>query len=311
MQGYDKRERTWENDMNTKAICETSLPNRPPDKRGKVRDIYDLGERMILVATDRISAFDWVNPVGIPDKGKLLTQLSLFWFDQVADLCKTHLISADLADFPEEFQAQAEMFEGRSMVVRKCAMFPVEFVVRGYLAGSGWREYRDYGTVCGIELPGGLVEASKLEEPLYTPATKATDGHDINISPEKAGEMIGAGRNEEAAEAAIRIYKRARDIAGARGIILCDTKFEFGLLDDELVLADEILTPDSSRFWPADQYEPGRSQPSFDKQFVRDYLETTAWDKDSAQPPLPDDVVAKTRQKYFDAYTLLTGRKDL
>jgi len=252
-----------------------------------------------------------VNPIGIPDKGKLLTQLSLFWFEQVADVLPNHLISADLADFPEAFQRQAAMFEGRSMLVRKCGMLPVEFVVRGYLAGSGWKEYRSSGTVCGIALPAGLQESSKLEKPIYTPATKATDGHDINVSPEKAGEIIGKAVNEKAAAAAIKIYERGRDIAASKGIILCDTKFEFGLLDGELVLADEILTPDSSRFWPADQYAPGRGQPSYDKQFVRDYLETTGWDKNSPQPPLPEDVIEKTRQKYLEAYTLLTGKKDI
>lgn len=297
--------------MSQAAITETSLPGRKPTDRGKVRDIYDLGDRMVLVATDRLSAFDWVNPVGIPDKGKILTQLSLFWFEQMADLVKLHLISADLKDFPEEFRSCPDMFEGRSMLVHKCTMFPVEFVIRGYLAGSGWKEYQQKGTVCGMPLPKGLVECSKLDEPLYTPATKAKDGHDINISPEEAGKIIGEDWNEKAATVALKVYSRARDLAAKRGIILCDTKFEFGMLDGELVLADEILTPDSSRFWPADQYQPGRPQPSFDKQFVRDYLETTGWDKNSPQPRLPAEIVEKTRQKYLEAYTLLTGKKDL
>ena len=265
--------------MSNAAIRETTLNGQPPTTRGKVRDIYDLGDRLVLVATDRISAFDWVNPIGIPGKGKLLTQLSLFWFEMMGDIVKNHLISADLADFPEEFQATPEIFEGRSMLVRKCAMFPVEFVVRGYLAGSGWKEYRQQGTVCGIKLPEGLVEASQLPEPIYTPATKATDGHDINIPPEEAGKIIGEELNEKASGMAKAIYARGRDYAAARGIILCDTKFEFGMLDGEIVLADEILTPDSSRFWPADQYQPGSNPPSYDKQFVRDYLETTDWDK--------------------------------
>lgn len=297
--------------MSTQAICETNLQGRKPDRQGKVRDLYDLGDRMVLVATDRISAFDWVNPVGIRDKGKILTQISLYWFEQVKDIVKNHLISADLADFPAEFQQQREMFEGRSMLVHKCEMFPVEFVVRGYLAGSGWKEYKQSGTVCGHTLPSGLVESSKLEQPIYTPATKATDGHDINISPDEAGKIIGGELNRKAANAALQVYSRARDIATAKGIIVCDTKFEFGLLNGELVLADEILTPDSSRFWPAGQYAPGGPQPSFDKQFVRDYLETTGWDKNSPQPPLPEDVVERTRQKYMDAYTLITGKKDL
>ncbi len=293
------------------AVCETSLPGRQPDSRGKVRDIYDLGENLLIVATDRISAFDWVNPVGVPDKGKVLTQISLFWFDQVADICPNHLISADIRDFPEEFRKHPEMFEGRSMLVRKCQMFPVEFVIRGYLAGSGLKEYRQTGTVCGIKLPEGLVESSKLDTPIYTPATKATDGHDINISSEEAAKVIGADWNAKASDAALRVYGRGREIAAERGIILCDTKFEFGVLNGGLVLADEAMTPDSSRFWPADQYKPGQSQPSYDKQFVRDYLETTGWDKNSPQPPLPEDVIMKTRAKYMEAFTRLTGRKEL
>lgn len=293
------------------AVCETSLPGREPDSRGKVRDLYDLGDSLLLVATDRISAFDWVNPVGIPDKGKILTQISLFWFEQMDGLVKNHLISADIKDFPEEFQAHPEIFARRSMLVKKCSMFPVEFVIRGYLAGSGLSEYQKKGTVCDIPLPAGLVESSKLEQPLYTPATKESDGHDINISPERAGEIIGVEWNAKASEAALRVYERGRDVAAERGIILCDTKFEFGVLDGELILADEVLTPDSSRFWPAATYKAGKSQPSFDKQFVRDYLSSTGWDKNSPQPPLPDEVVEKTREKYFEAYTLLTGKKDL
>lgn len=293
------------------AVCETSLPGREPDSRGKVRDLYDLGDSLLLVATDRISAFDWVNPVGIPDKGKILTQISLFWFEQMDGLVKNHLISADIKDFPEEFQAHPEIFAQRSMLVKKCSMFPVEFVIRGYLAGSGLSEYQKKGTVCDIPLPAGLVESSKLEQPLYTPATKESDGHDINISPERAGEIIGVEWNAKASEAALRVYERGRDVAAERGIILCDTKFEFGVLDGELILADEVLTPDSSRFWPAATYKAGTSQPSFDKQFVRDYLSSTGWDKNSPQPPLPDEVVEKTREKYFEAYTLLTGKKDL
>jgi phosphoribosylaminoimidazole-succinocarboxamide synthase len=297
--------------MTRPAICQTSLPGREPDKRGKVRDIYDLGDNLLIVATDRLSAFDWVNPVGIPDKGRMLTQISLFWFEQVKNLCTNHLISANIADFPAEFQAHPEIFEGRSMLVRKCEIFPVEFIIRGYLAGSGLKEYRQQGTVCGIKLPEGLVEASKLEQPIYTPSTKAKSGHDINISPEEAAEVIGKDWNDLASATAIRVYERARDIAAERGILLCDTKFEFGVREGKLILADEILTPDSSRFWPADQYQPGKSQPSYDKQFVRDWLETTDWDKNSPQPPLPADVVEKTRAKYLEAYTRLTGKKDL
>ncbi len=297
--------------MTHHVVSETNLDGRAPDTRGKVRDIYDLGDNLLLVATDRISAFDWVNPVGIPDKGRILTQISLWWFEQMADLCRNHLLSADIADFPPEFQKQADMFAGRSMLVRKCDMLPVEFVVRGFLAGSGLKEYKAQGTVCGIPLPEGLVEASKLEEPIYTPATKATDGHDLNISPEEAGKIIGEEINQQAADVAMAIYKRGRDIAAERGIILCDTKFEFGLLDGGLVLADEILTPDSSRFWPADLYAPGAPQPSYDKQFVRDYLESVSWDKNSPPPPLPEEVVMKTREKYMDAYRQLTGKEAL
>lgn len=294
----------------TQAVCETNLPGREPTARGKVRDIYDLGDRLIIVATDRISAFDWINPVGIPDKGKVLTKMSLFWFDLVSDVVRNHLISADLADFPEEFQQHADQFEGRSMLVHKCEMFPVEFVIRGYLAGSGWKEYKKSGTVCGIKLPEGLKESDRLDEPIFTPATKATDGHDINIPPEEAARIIGKDWADAASEAALSVYARGREYAEQRGVILCDTKFEFGTLDGTLILADEILTPDSSRFWPADQYEPGKGQPSFDKQFVRDWLETTGWDKDSPPPPLPDDVVAKTREKYIEAYRKLTGNRD-
>lgn len=297
--------------MSTTVVCETSLADRKPDISGKVRDIYDLGDRLLLVATDRISAFDWVNPVGVPDKGKILTQISLFWFEQMEDLCKNHLISADIADFPEAFQERAAMFEGRSMLVKKCEMFPVEFVIRGYLAGSGLKEYREQGTVCGIPLPAGLVESDRLEEPIYTPATKATDGHDINISPDEAGRIIGEAMNKKVSDTAMAIYKRGREIAAAKGIILCDTKFEFGLLNGELILADEVLTPDSSRFWPADQYVAGQAQPSYDKQFVRDYLEEAGWDKNSPPPPLPDYVIEKTRDKYLEAYCQLTGKSGL
>ena len=296
--------------MANKAICETTIPGREPSARGKVRDIYDLGDTMIIVATDRISAFDWINPVGIPDKGKLLTAMTLFWFRHTKDIVQDHLISADIADFPEDFQTHAEQFEGRSMLVKKCDMFAVEFVIRGYLAGSGWKEYQESGTVCGIKLPEGLVQADKLDEPIFTPATKATDGHDINVSADRAGEIIGEDWMKAASDAARKVYLLAREIAGSKGIILCDTKFEFGTLNGELVLADEILTPDSSRFWPADQYAPGGSQPSYDKQFVRDWLETTGWDKNSPPPPLPDDIVEKTRDKYIEAYVKLTGRKD-
>ena len=293
--------------MALEALLETQLPDREPLARGKVRDLYDLGDSLVIAVTDRISAFDWVEPMGIPDKGEILNRMSMFWFEMMADVVDHHVISMDLNDFPEDFQAASDQFEGRSMLVKKCEMFPVEFVIRGYLAGSGWKEYREKGTVCDIELPEGLVESDKLEKPLYTPATKATDGHDINIHPDEAGRILGEDWNKAASEAAMKVYETGRDYAATRGIILCDTKFEFGVREGRLVLADEILTPDSSRFWPADQYEPGQSQPSFDKQFVRDWLETQDWDKNSPPPALPDDIVEKTREKYVEAYRLITG----
>lgn len=293
------------------ALLETNIPGRPVDRRGKVRDLYDLGDRMLLVATDRISAFDWINPVGIPDKGIILTKLALFWFGQVGTLVPNHLISADVKDFPAPFCDHPEQLAGRSMLVKKCDMLPIEFVVRGYLAGSGWKEYRESQTVCGIPLPAGLLESSELPQPIYTPATKAGEGHDINISPDEAGRLIGAELNDRVAALALQVYALGRAFSAERGIILCDTKFEFGLLDGEIVLADEILTPDSSRFWPADDYQPGGPQPSFDKQFVRDYLETTGWDKASPQPPLPEEVIHRTRERYLEAYTRLTGKKEL
>lgn len=291
------------------ALLETKVPGREPPMRGKVRDIYDAGERLIIVATDRISAFDWVNPVGIPDKGRILTQISLFWFDRLAQITPHHLISADLDDLPPEFRDDPDQFEGRTMLVHKCNMLPVEFVVRGYLAGSAWKEYQASGSVCGVPLPQGLAESARLDEPIFTPATKATDGHDINITAAQAAELIGSKWMHEAAGASLALYKSARAYAEGRGLILCDTKFEFGLCDGMLMLADEVLTPDSSRFWPADDYRPGRSQPSFDKQFVRDWLESTKWDKNSPPPALPDEVVVKTRQKYIEAYERLTGNR--
>lgn len=295
----------------TIAIIDTASPSLEPTFRGKVRDIYDLGDTLLLVATDRISAFDWVNPVGIPDKGRVLTQIARFWFAQMEAIAPNHLISCELEDFPEEFRQRPDVFRDRSMLVRKCAMFPVEFVIRGYLAGSGLKEYKEQGTVCGHSLPSGLEEGSKLPEPLYTPATKAAEGHDINITPAEAGEIIGEEFNRRAEALAKAVYNQAHAQALARGLILCDTKFEFGLLNGALLLADEILTPDSSRYWPLDQYLPGRSQPSFDKQYVRDYLESTGWDKQSPQPPLPPHIVEGTRQKYLEAYKQLTGKETL
>jgi phosphoribosylaminoimidazole-succinocarboxamide synthase len=277
--------------------------------RGKVRVVYRLGEGFLLVATDRISAFDVVMKSPIPDKGKILTQLSLFWFQLLGDVCPNHLITTDVKHMPDAAQPYASQLVGRSMYVERLDVLQVEAVVRGYLSGSGWKEYRQHGTVCEIVLPKGLQESARLDKPLYTPATKAPAGqHDENIHPSRAAEIIG----EHAATVerlAVSLYSRARDHAAKRGIIIADTKFEFGRIGDELILIDEVLTPDSSRFWPADEYKSGRGQPSFDKQFVRDWLETTDWDKNSPPPPLPDDVVARSREKYIEAYERITGLK--
>ncbi len=292
------------------AIMETNVPNIPV-KRGKVRDIYDLGDKLILVATDRISAFDVIMPNGIPLKGILLTQISNFWFDRFADKITNHIISTELKDFPEEFSSQPEIFEGRSVLVRKLDVIPIECVVRGYITGSGWKEYKQSGTVCGIKLPEGLRQCDKLPEPIFTPATKATSGHDENINFEQAAQRVGRDVMEKAKKASIDLYTQAAEYALSRGIILADTKFEWALDKDtgDIVLVDEILTPDSSRFWPADEYEPGHDQPSFDKQYVRNFLETLDWDKTPPGPQLPEDVVEGTQKRYIEAYERLTGKK--
>ncbi len=291
------------------VILETNLPGIPFLSRGKVRDIYAVGEdKLLVVATDRLSAFDVIMEEPIPDKGRVLTQLSCFWFERFKDLVPTHFLTANLAEYPRELQAFADQLEGRSMLVKKAEPFPIECVVRGYLAGSGWKEYRSNGTVCGIKLPSGLVESSRLEQPIFTPATKAQTGHDENISFEEAAKQIGNSAAEKLRDLSIRVYMEARKYAEERGIIIADTKFEWGKLGDDIILIDEVLTPDSSRFWPKDGYAPGRSQPSFDKQFVRDYLESTDWDKTPPPPPLPPEVIEKTSQKYRDAYRLLTGK---
>lgn len=291
------------------VILETNLPGIPFLSRGKVRDIYSVGEdKLLVVATDRLSAFDVIMAEPIPDKGRVLTQLSCFWFERFKDLVPTHFLTANLAEYPRELQAYADQLEGRSMLVKKAEPFPIECVVRGYLAGSGWKEYRSNGTVCGIKLPAGLVESSRLEQPIFTPATKAQTGHDENISFEEAADQIGNAAAEKLRNLSIRVYMEARKYAEERGIIIADTKFEWGKLGDEIILIDEVLTPDSSRFWPKEGYASGRSQPSFDKQFVRDYLESTDWDKTPPPPPLPPEVIEKTSQKYRDAYRLLTGR---
>ncbi len=278
-----------------------------PSARGKVRDIYDLGRALLIVATDRLSAFDVVLPDPIPYKGEVLTKISLFWFDHLADIVPNHLLTADEADLPEDLAVHAEALRGRFMIVKKAQVFPVECIVRGYLAGSGWKEYREHGTVCGQALPEGLVESSRLPEPIFTPSTKAAIGdHDENISFERMAEIIGAEHAEQLRDASLALYSAARDHAATRGIIIADTKFEFGLVDGEVTLVDEALTPDSSRFWPAEEYEPGHGQPSFDKQFVRDWLESSGWDKQPPAPKLPEDILAVTAEKYIEAYELLT-----
>ncbi len=278
--------------------------------RGKVRDIYDLDASLLLVASDRISAFDVVLPSPIPDKGRVLTQLSLFWFDYLRDICSNHLLTADVAQFPPAARACAEQLRGRSMLVRRLEMVPIECVVRGYLAGSGWLEYRKQGTVCGIPLPPGLQEADPLPQPLFTPSTKAATGHDENISPARAAELVGRETARELERLSLELYSRAAAHAAGCGIILADTKFEFGRQSGgPLVLADEVLTPDSSRFWPKSEYRRGQSPPSFDKQYVRDYLLTLDWNKQPPGPALPDPVVARTSEKYREAYRRLAGRE--
>jgi phosphoribosylaminoimidazole-succinocarboxamide synthase len=278
-----------------------------PCRRGKVRDIYDLGDRLILVATDRLSAFDHVLPTGIPDKGRILTALTLFWLDYLR--VPNHLLGTDLAAMGPEFTAQRDVLEGRCCLVRKTAVVPVECVVRGYLVGSGWKEYRTAGIVCGIALPTGLRQAEQLPEPIFTPATKEENGHDENISFDRMATITGSETAAVLRDRSIDLYRRAAEHARSRGIILADTKFEWGRLPDgELILIDEVLTPDSSRFWPADEYQVGGNPPSFDKQFVRDWLETTGWDKNSPPPPLPAEVVERTREKYLEAFNRLTGK---
>jgi len=279
-----------------------------PCRHGKVRDIYDLGDRLVIVATDRISAFDWVLPTGIPDKGRILTAMTLFWLDYLQ--VPNHLITTRLDVMGPAFAVQAEVLEGRSMLVKKAEVVPVECVVRGYLAGSGWKEYRQQGTVCGLKLPAGLRESQQLPEPIFTPATKEDSGHDQNISFEQMMKITGKDTATELRQRSIDVYRSGAEFARGKGILMADTKFEWGRLPSgELILIDEVLTPDSSRFWPLDQYLPGQSPPSYDKQFVRDWLETTSWDKNSSPPELPVDVVARTRDKYLEAYARLTGKK--
>jgi len=291
-------------------VTATDLPGIPRFRTGKVRDVYDLGDTLLIVATDRISAFDYVLGSGIPDKGRVLTQLSAFWFDRLRDIVPNHLITVDVARFPQRLQPYADLLRGRSMLVRRTQPLAIECVARGYLSGSGWKDYQASGAVCGVALPAGLRESDRLPAPIFTPATKAESGHDINITEAEAAARLGsADLLARLRELTLALYTRAAAHAERCGIILADTKFEFGLTDDgTLLLIDEALTPDSSRFWPADQYEPGRPQPSFDKQFVRDYLEAIGWNKQPPVPALPEDVVARTRAKYLEAYERLTGQ---
>ena len=286
----------------------TDLPGVKLHGRGKVRDIYDVGEHLLIVATDRLSAFDVVLPTPIPNKGKVLTQMSAFWFDHFKDFVPNHLVSTKVDEYPKELRQFREQLEGRSMLVKKAKVFPIECVARGFLTGSGLKDYKTTGQVCGIALPPGLRDSDRLPQPIFTPATKAETGHDENISEEQAGKIIGPDIRK-LKDLTLSIYSRAVDFASKRGIIICDTKFEFGTIDGQIRIVDEILTPDSSRFWPADRYSPGKPQASFDKQFVRDYLERINWNKRPPAPPLPEDIVNATSAKYAEALRILTGRE--
>lgn len=291
------------------VLLKTDFPELKLFRRGKVRDVYDLGDSLLFIATDRISCFDVVLPDGIPGKGKILTAMSLFWFEFLRELIPNHLISADPGEYPAQTRKYAGLLEGRSMLVKKTAPLPVECVVRGYLTGSGLKEYREKGAVCGVALPPGLGESSKLEQPIFTPSTKEDKGHDINVSFDYIRKQVGGDVSAALKDHSVRIYSAARDYAASKGIIIADTKFEFGMLGRDILLIDEVLTPDSSRFWPEDTYRAGVSQPSFDKQFVRDYLESLQWDKIPPAPSLPEDIIAKTAEKYREAYKRITGKE--
>ena len=296
--------------MSSQIVLQTDFEGAGVPTRGKVRDIYDLGDKLLLVVTDRISAYDVIMNEGIPDKGRVLNKISEFWFDKTKDIVPNHVISTDVADYPDEFQQYADILQGRSMLVRKTKPLPIECVVRGYVAGSGWKEYQEGQAICGIPLPEGITESGKLENPIFTPATKAEVGdHDENITFEQASDLVGQELAEQVRAISIALYEKARDLADKKGIIIADTKFEFGIYPDtnELILIDEALTPDSSRFWPKDEYEPGRSQKSFDKQFVRDFLTSTGWDKTPPPPQLPGDVISGTSEKYKEALYKLTS----
>jgi phosphoribosylaminoimidazole-succinocarboxamide synthase len=291
-------------------ILQTTLADRRPDRQGKVRDIYDFGDRLLIVASDRISAFDYVLASGIPDKGRVLTQISAFWFERTRSIVANHLLSTDVESYPDAARSAADVLRGRSMLVTRTEPLPIECVARGFLSGSAWNDYRATGSICGIRLPAGLRESDRLPHAIFTPATKAQSGHDINITEREAAALIGAGLLDQVRELTLRLYAEGAVHAESRGIIVADTKFEFGLLPSGgVMLIDEALTPDSSRFWPQDRYNPGGPQPSFDKQFVRDYLEKIRWNKQPPVPGLPDEVVAKTREKYVEAFHRLTGRE--
>lgn len=295
--------------MKQDVLLATDFKDLKLYRRGKVRDVYDLGDKLLIVSTDRISCFDVVLPCGIPHKGEVLTSLSLFWFGLIKDIIPHHLITADINDYPEELQKYKNELPGRSMLVKKTKPLPVECIVRGYLSGSGWKEYKDKQSVCGVKLPAGLLESDKLPEVIFTPSTKAEAGHDININQKHVGDLLGDDTADKIKKASIAVYQKASQYALGRGIIIADTKFEFGIYEGKIIMIDEVLTPDSSRFWPKEQYRPGKPQPSFDKQFVRDYLEGLDWDKNPPAPGLPEDIVAKTTQKYLEAYERLTGKR--
>jgi phosphoribosylaminoimidazole-succinocarboxamide synthase len=297
--------------MNEKALIEVPPITLKLFRRGKVREVFELNGNLLIVATDRISAFDYVLPNGIPDKGKILTQLSLFWFDFCRDIIPNHVITGNASEFPAVVKKYIALLEKRSMLVKKAERFDIECVARGYLAGSGWREYQQKGSICEIKLPSGLKESSKLPEVIFTPATKSDSGHDINIKKSKAADIVGHDVIGKLEEISIKIYKAAARYAESKGIIIADSKFEFGIANGELILIDEVLTPDSSRFWPIKDYSPGSSQVSFDKQFVRDYLESISWDKSPPVPTLPEEIVIKTREKYLEAFCSLTGRDNI
>ena len=294
-----------------KPLSEIIIPELRLHKKGKVRDVYEIDDKLLIIATDRISAFDFVLPSLVPDKGKILTQLSKFWFDYTAYICPNHLLATEVQDYPPPLSKYKNILEKRSMLVRRTEVVPVECVVRGYLAGSGWKEYQATGKISGVKLPSGLSESERLPHPIFTPATKAEEGHDLNISLKEMKKIVGNELAQKIKKTSLKLYQKASLYAVSKGIIIADTKFEFGLDKDEIILVDEIFTPDSSRFWPLTSYTPGQSQPSLDKQFVRDYLESTPWDKASAPPALPESIIEQTGKRYFEIFSLLTGRKEL